>query len=207
MTNRSIYRSTQYGFTLAAAVLLGACGGGDNTPTTTNNPPTNNPPPNSNLRSGILTDAPVGGVSYSTTPSGRTGTTDASGTYQFNDGDSVTFTLGALTLGTVPATGIVTSTELAGSDNNKLLNLLVILQSLDSDGNPTNGITIPAAAASALTAIDLAVAPASLSTPALQTAMTAGGITTPIVSATDAQAHYIAQGMSSLSSNIWVRHR
>jgi hypothetical protein len=109
-----------------------------------------------------------------------------------------------LTLGTVPATNIVTPTELAGGDNNKLLNLLVILQSLDSDGNPTNGITIPPAAASALTAIDLAVAPASLSTPALQTAMTAGGITTPIVSATDAQAHYIAQGMSSLSSNIWV---
>lgn len=202
MINRSMYRSTKYGFTLTAAVLLAACGGGDNTPTNTN---TNTPPTNTNLRSGILTDAPVGGVSYSTTPSGRTGTTDANGTYQFNDGDSVTFTLGTLTLGTVPATGIVTPTELAGGNDSKLLNLLVILQSLDLDGNPTNGITIPPAAASALTAIDLAVAPASPSNnTALQNAMNAANIITPIVSAPAAQAHYIAQGMSSLSSNIWV---
>lgn len=203
MTNQRMYRSTQCGLTFAAAVLLTACGGGDSTPASTNTPPTNTPPTNTTPRSGILTDAPVGGISYSTT-SGKMGATDANGTYQFNDGDSVTFKLGGLTLGTVPATGIVTPTELAGGDNNKLLNLLVVLQSLDSDGNRTNGITIPPAAASALTAIDLTVAPASLSTTALQAAMTAGNITTTIVSATDAQAHYIAQGMSSLGSNIWV---
>lgn len=182
---------------LGSGSSLDGLRGGDSTPTNTN---TNT---NTNLRSGILKDAPVGGVSYSTT-SGKTGTTDASGTYQFNAGDSVTFTLGGLTLGTAPATGIVTPTELAGGDNNKLLNLLVILQSLDSDGDRTNGITIPPAAASALTAIDLTVVPASLNTTALQAAMAAGNITSQVVSTTDAQAHYIAQGMSSLGSNIWI---
>jgi hypothetical protein len=152
-----------------------------------------------------LTDSPVAGVAY-TTSSRVTGTTDANGGYDFNPGDTVTFTLGGLVLGTVDATGIVSPLELAKGNANTLQNLLVLLQSLDADGNPANGISIPASAAAAITTgIDLTVAPATFAAnTALQTAMTAGGITTPIVSTADANAHFLAQGMTLLSSNIWV---
>lgn len=156
-------------------------------------------------RSGILADSPVQGVAYTTTPSRLTGTTDSNGAYAFVNGDTVAFSLGGLQLGSVQATGIVTPTELAAGNSNKLSNLLVVLQSLDADGNPGNGIVIPAAAAAAVTsAIDLTVAPASLNTAALQAAMNAGEISSPIVSQTDADAHYLSQGLTFLSSSIWV---
>lgn len=181
-------------FSLAIAACGGG-GGGTSTPST--------PTP----QTGILTDAAVGGVAYTTAPSGLTGTTDSSGAYKFNPGDTVIFKLGSLVLGNVTATGIVSPTDLANGDANKLQNLLVVLQSLDADGNPNNGIVIPPAAAAAVTtAIDLSVAPASLDTAALRDAMTAGGIpdTTPVVTPTDANAHYLAQGTKLLSSNVWV---
>lgn len=96
--------------------------------------------------SGVLYDAGVEGVAYSTS-SGVKGVTGAGGSYRFNPGDKVTFTLGALTLGTVTATGMVTPLELAASSAVKLNDLLVLLQSLDKDGGAGNRITIPAAAA------------------------------------------------------------
>lgn len=180
---------------LATALIQAGCGGGS-----TSSVPSTGPTP----RSGILVDAPVTGVAY-TTSSGITGTTGANGSYNFNAGDTVEFKLGSLVLGNVTATGIVTPTELAAGNSNKLTNLLVLFQSLDADGNPGNGISIPAPAAAAVTtAIDLTVATASLNTAALQTAMDAGAIVTPIVSAANAEANYLAQSMTLLSSNIWV---
>ena len=156
-------------------------------------------------RTGILTDSEVAGVTYVSTPSGKTGVTDASGSYDYDVGDTVRFTLGSLVLGDVTATGIVTPTELAAGNRNKLDNLLVVLQSLDADGDPSNGISIPSAAAAAVTsAIDLTVDPTALNTDALQTARDAGGITTPIVTLEDASAHYLAQGFALLGSNVWT---
>lgn len=180
-------------FTLAACGGGGGGGGGGSPP--------------GQARSGTLVDSEVAGVAYASSPSGKTGVTTAQGGYNFNQGDTVRFSLGSLILGNVAATGIVTPTELAAGNSNKLSNLLVVLQSLDADGDPGNGIVIPAAAAAAVTsAIDLTVAPASLNTNALRQAMDAGGIpsSSPIVSQADADAHYLSQGMAFLSSSIWV---
>lgn len=169
----------------------GGGGGGSATPT--------------GSKSGVLTDAIVAGVSYTTSPSGLSGTTDANGVFTYNAGDTVQFKLGALVLGDVTASSLISPLELANGNSNKLTNLLVILQSLDVDGNPDNGISIPPAAAAAVTnALDPSVAPAALNTAALQAAMSAGGITTPIVSAAVASAHFLAQGMKMLSDNVWV---
>lgn len=181
------------GIVVAFVIGVTACGGGSTSGTTGHTP-----------SSGILTDDPVGGVSYLTS-TGVSGVTAANGGYNFNVGDTVEFKLGSLVLGNVTATGIVTPIELAAGNSNSLTNLLVMLQSLDVDGNPANGISIPPLAAAAVTtAIDLTVAPASFNTTALQAAMTAGGITAPIVTEAEAIASFLAQGMTLLSSNIWV---
>jgi hypothetical protein len=153
---------------------------------------------------GVLSDAAVGGVAY-TTSSGVTGTTAADGSYSFNPGDTVTFKLGGLTLGTATATGIITPMELSGVSAVKLQNLLVLLQSLDSDGNPANGISIPAGAAAAVAAsVNLDGSTATFASDAgVQAAMTAGGIAGAPKSVAAVSAHFLAQGLALLSGNIW----
>lgn len=190
------------GLTMALVLGLQACGGGGGGGGGSNPPSSITPA----TQSGVLSDSPVGGVAYATSPSGLTGTTSATGVYNFRAGDTVEFRLGTLVLGNVTATGIVTPTELAAGNANKLSNLLVLLQSLDSDGDATNGITIPPlAAASVSSAIVLTVLPASLDTAAIQAAMTAGGIpTNQLVTQGEADAHYLAQGMVLLAGNVWA---
>lgn len=156
---------------------------------------------------GTLFDTPVQGVSYSTT-SGAGGVTSATGEYTFNSGDVVTFTLGSLTLGRAPATGVLTPIDLANGSALRLQNLLVLFQSLDGDGNPSNGIVIPPAAAAAVTAeLNLALPAATFASSAnapLVAARAAAGITTPIVTANQANAEFKSQLLGLLGFNIWI---
>lgn len=159
---------------------------------------------------GVLTDAPIQGVSYVSRPSGLTGVTEAGGYYQYKPGDNTTFRLGSLDLGTVPATGVITPIDLAGAGNdNRLTNLLVLLQTLDSDGNPDNGITIEGDVAGAVnTGIDLDADPADFANGTVNTALATilsdfdyvHGIRTP----EDAEAHFLEQGLVLLSQRVWV---
>jgi hypothetical protein len=98
----------------AAALLMTACGGDDDVPIAAA-PPAPVAPVVVGSASGSLIDASVGGVSY-TTSSGVKGTTAADGSYNFNPGDTVTFTLGGLTLGTATATGIISPMELSAGE-------------------------------------------------------------------------------------------
>ena len=102
---------------------------------------------------GYFIDSAVSGVEYETT-SGVSGTTDSLGRFTYNDGDEVTFKLGKVVLGTTtPQTdGLVTPKTLVAGDGvptteqeNTITLMLQTLQSLDVDGDPTNGITIPEA--------------------------------------------------------------
>jgi hypothetical protein len=137
----------------SAIALLSACGGGGGDAA---------PAAPTGSATGVLSDSPVGGVRY-TTSSGITGTTDSEGRFSYNPGDSVTFQIGGLSLGTVTVTGTdatITPLQVAeartdlteAQRQNLVTNLLVLLQSLDSDGDPANGISIPASVGTALTA-------------------------------------------------------
>lgn len=107
---------------------------------------------------GRFFDAAVEGIDYQTLDAndrpGESGRTDAEGRFRYRAGDRVVFSIGSLSLPAATAASVVTPLDLAGSrklDDPKVSNLLVLLQSLDADGDPTNGIKIPAAAATALT--------------------------------------------------------
>jgi hypothetical protein len=188
----------------AASVVMTACGGDDEVPAAAA-PVVPAAPVVTGSARGALIDASVGGVSY-TTSSGVTGTTAADGSYNFNPGDTVTFKLGGLTLGTGTATGIISPMELSGGSANRLENLLVLLQSLDSDGNPANGISIPAASAGAVSAsVNLDGSTATFATDGnVQGAMTAGGTAGAPKSVAAAGAHFMTQAMPLMSGNIWV---
>ena len=74
----------------------------------------------------------------------------------------------------------------------------VLLQSLDSDNDPGNGISIPANAADAVSAsIDLDSDPtAFVTSPALQSVRQAGGIAGEVKTVAEAKAHFLTQAMS-----------
>ncbi|MEZ5660924.1 MAG: hypothetical protein R3E83_21145 [Burkholderiaceae bacterium] len=136
-------------------LLLSACGGGS--------PAGASAGAGSNgagtAETGSLIDSPVAGIGYRTAT--QSGVTDASGHYRYLPGETVTFFVGAVTLPPVPATGTVTPFDLAGTSdtgNQIALNIATFLQSLDSDANPSNGISIPEqAAALAVGGIDFNV--------------------------------------------------
>lgn len=201
MTKHLISRATA---ALSWALLLTACGGGGDSTA-----PAGPAKPVAVVGSatGVFTDAAVEGVAYSTS-SGVSGTTDAQGRYSYNPSDTVSFKLGALALGTAPASAIVTPVELAGGSATRLLNLLVLLQSLDDDGQPANGIRIaPAAAAAVADSIDLGAAAPGFASPAntgLLAAMTAGGISRAVTSIDAASAHFLAQSRALLSRHVWA---
>lgn len=101
---------------------------------------------------GKFLDAAVGNIKYSTAT--QTGMTDALGQFKYVANETVTFSVGNVTLPPVTAAGLITPLSLANTTdmgNNTVLNILVFLQSLDDDGNPDNGIRIPTAASAAAT--------------------------------------------------------
>lgn len=136
-------RSVQ-GFVMAAALsLLAGCGGEGGSDDGGGG--------SDSTRIGVLTDAAVGGVPYTATPSGLNGVTNAQGEYEYEPGDSITFTLAGLTF-TVAATGEISPATIAAElfpeqGDAATLNLSILFQSLDSDGNPDNGIIVAADAA------------------------------------------------------------
>lgn len=104
---------------------------------------------------GAFLDSSVEGVSYSASPSGRSGRTDAAGKFQCNSGDTLGFKIGGIELGSAKCASMVTPLTLAGlstyaADNEQVGNLLLFLQSLDEDDDPSNGIRIASEVASAL---------------------------------------------------------
>ncbi len=111
---------------LASALLIAACGG------------------NTNSQQGVFIDAPVQGLSYTTT-SGLSGTTSSEGKYFFNPGDMVTFSLPGITFPPVVASGQVSPVDLVGGsgpDHPGAVAIARLMQSLDADNNPDNGIVV-----------------------------------------------------------------
>ena len=93
---------------------------------------------------GVFVDAPVGGMNY-TTSSGISSTTDASGTFSYSAGSTITFWINDISLPSVTASSMITPVDLAGAsseDDTKVVYMARFLQAIDADGNPDNGITI-----------------------------------------------------------------
>ncbi len=99
-------------------------------------------------KQGVFVDSEVAGLEY-TTSLGLSGRTDVAGSFSYNgSADVVTFKIGSLILGQAPGASRLTPMSLtsgAGITDPRVLNRLQLVQSLDADGNPENGITLDAA--------------------------------------------------------------
>jgi uncharacterized protein (TIGR02145 family) len=130
-------------FISVLVVLFTACGSGgggssndtgDQTPTTI---------------TGKFIDSAVAGLDYRCS-SGDTGVTNTLGEYTCNEGDTVTFSIAGITLGSVTAQETITPKTLFPNNEEAALNLAQLLQTLDTDKDPNNGITLDSSLTSQL---------------------------------------------------------
>lgn len=137
---------------LSTALLTG-CGGGGGSESG-----------GGSVLTGDFVDGPVGGLSYSTAT--LSGTTGADGSFQYKDGEVVSFHVGDVLVGQAAGASSLSPFDLAGTaapqtalevrqavnalDRShrgtpfeRAANIAVFLQTLDEDGNLINGIQIP----------------------------------------------------------------
>ena len=169
------------------AAALGACGGAS---------PDSSATAASAVSVGVFLDSPVGGIGYRT--ASQSGKTNASGEFLYHPGETVSFFIGAIEFPAVAAKETVTPLDIANStdiNHPVVSNILTLLQSLDEDGDPSNGISIPAGAAALASAqVSLDVSPETFATnPAVvQLIANSGSVTSSLVSQTVAQTHFQA---------------
>lgn len=105
---------------------------------------------------GVFVDSAVGGIGYRTET--QEGETNADGEFAYVDGETVTFFIGDVELPAVAAGGMITPLDVFETEDftdQRVTNLARLLQSLDEDGDPENGITLGDAAHSAATGVTL----------------------------------------------------
>jgi len=119
--------------TLSIFLVLTACGGGSEDENNDSTPVT-----------GEFIDSAVEGLSYKTET--QSGLTDSEGKFIYIPGETVTFSIGDIVLGSAKGEAVITPVSLvtgAEDENNEMVvNIARVLQTLDKDGDPDNGILI-----------------------------------------------------------------
>ncbi len=119
---------------LPLAFALAACGGGGSSE------------PAKPTVNGSFVDGAVEGADYVAGSAARA-TTGAKGEFTCKEGESVSFSVGGIALGSAACAPIITPLQLAGVTDvkdAKVVNRLLALQLLDEDNDPANGIRIAA---------------------------------------------------------------
>ncbi len=145
-----MYRFKKQTWLTAGLLLtLTACGGGGSDSATATATET--------VSTGVFIDSAVEGLQYETAT--QSGTTNSLGEYDYLAGETVTFSIGGIVLGSTIAGPVVTPLSLVpdatSTTNPVVTNIVRLLLSLDSDGDPDNSITISSEVTTA--ANDLAV--------------------------------------------------
>ena len=140
----------------ALAVSLAACGGSSSSSRSSGSGGGGSA---TDPLAGRIIDSPVQGLRYVTSPGSRAGITNVNGVFDYLPSDAVSFSIGSLMLGNVPGAPLVTLLDLvdgarAAADSGatldevfasypQVLNIARLLQSLDVDGDSSNGIQVP----------------------------------------------------------------
>jgi Putative Ig domain len=124
---------------------------------------------------GVFRDSTVTGLGYRS--GSHTGVTDSEGHFAYDIGQSISFSVGSIPLGTVAvAKQLITPVDLVANgtvDATYVVNVARFLMMLDQDGDPSNGIQISAALTAAATSWD----PIDFTTSDLPTALAADIVT------------------------------
>ncbi|NQZ82372.1 MAG: alpha/beta hydrolase [Colwellia sp.] len=193
----------QLTLTLISCSLL-ACGGGGSSdsseePTLGNQTPTPTIPIVESL-TGVFIDSAVSNIDYATET--LSGLTNEAGEFQYVEDEQVTFSIGSLIFPTISAKNVVTLLDIMGETDplsNSVVNMSRLLQSLDTDGNATNGISISDIAKDVATPLDFTQTPEDFaeSTEVTTFLSAAGGATGAIISEEQSIAH-LSQSLNTL---------
>ncbi|MDA3896097.1 MAG: MopE-related protein [Desulfobacteraceae bacterium] len=132
-------RSSNIILIMSCAFLMGinfiGCGGGGGSDNSSNG---------STVIEGVFLDSAVEGLNYKTDT--QTGITDNNGTFKYQENEVITFSIGSIDLGQTTGKTIITPIDLVegatDANNNQVINICRLLQTLDDDSNVDNGITI-----------------------------------------------------------------
>jgi hypothetical protein len=127
---------------LAVFSVLAACGSSDNAPAETAKTPI----------TGVFLDGAVENLDYVAGTAAKA-STNAKGEFTCYAGDTVSFSVGGIALGSAACAATITPLQLAGVTDVKdvkVVNRLLTLQLLDDDSDPANGIKLTADAKTAL---------------------------------------------------------
>lgn len=115
-------------------IFLGGCGDDDATPDLVLAEP-------STLKIGFFKDSAVEGIEYATET--QSGVTSTSGAFNYQEDESVTFSIGDIVLPSAPAKFSMTPIDLVGGEENEesiiVTNISRLLQTLDFNNDPSDG--------------------------------------------------------------------
>lgn len=172
---------------LVSIVTLSACGGDSDD---------SGPSAGSTLQSGVFIDSAVEGLRFETTS--QSGMTDANGTFQYKSGETVSFFIGDILIGSAVGGSQITPIELVpgatNANNTQVTNILRFMQSLDEDNNPANGIRISASVTAQASgqSLDFSLSPANFEIVGdAQLAFLTSGSVTALIPTNTAQTHFL----------------
>lgn len=145
-----------------------------------------------NVLTGVFLDSAVSGISYLT--ESQSGSTNDDGEFLYLDGETVTFSIGDLTFPVIRVGTVVTPLDMSLTsqiNDNIVINASRLLQTLDVDGDTSNGIQISEQAASIATQIDFSADPTEFSQNpnVINLVANSGSSTTSLISTEEAIAH------------------
>ena len=107
--------------------------------------------PDKTIPEGVFIDSAVEGLIFTTAT--QSGTTDSAGTFTYIPGEIVSFYIGDILIGSAEGQAMLTPLEFVpgavDETDPEVTNILRFIQSMDSDNDPDNGITISAESAAA----------------------------------------------------------
>lgn len=181
-----IARALMFALTTALAACGGGGGGGGGSGGSST--PASQPRP---VLSGVFSDSPIENIAFRT--DSQSGFTDSDGTFLYLDGETVTFSIGGIDLPAITAASLLTPKLMGSSgriDDPIVLNILRLLQSLDVDGNPDNGIEISDQAHTVADAMTVDFDDPDFDTAVTNLVANSGATRTALISSGQALAHF-----------------
>lgn len=126
---------------VAVSAALSACGGSSGGSSSSNTPvePVSPPP----TFTGQFVDSPVQGLNYQTVS--QSGMTNENGEFIYQNNETISFSIGGIAFPEIAAQSLITPMTVFSTEDIEaveVVNMIRLLQSLDVDGQPDNGIEI-----------------------------------------------------------------